>query len=445
MSIMIKHYLFSAVSLLVIFLAASVQASYTYNYTGNAFTSFSSPASWDESMSMSVTFELSGALASNLYFSSIFPTSFSFTDGVNTITDEDVAANPLLHDVTFEISTDSTGVIIDWYVVAESGPGILENIGDNLNRIFTAGSGSTPQDIGTILACTSINPDGGCSATGDWASTLPENPGAWTVTESPAAPVEILLTGVLAANGADSNYLDGATIRVSYQANSTDAPATGIGSRTSSASAFDFFVSIEITSRPDGYEDLSGEWPDIRVDMVNGFTSSGENDGVQFTRAGGGGFLPGESLFVWDWSLDFGADIIFPDRESRTDPYPPEDLSFLFELDQDFMSYVVSAPEVVIASGAMAFYDIHNLTVTNVYGIPGIPLPDGDINDDKQVDVADLLLAMRILNGQKTPSPEEQARWDVSPLVNGVPEPDQQNNLGDYLILQRKVLGDISF
>ena len=72
-------------------------------------------------------------------------------------------------------------------------------------------------------------------------------------------------------------------------------------------------------------------------------------------------------------------------------------------------------------------------------------MPDGDINDDSQVDVADLLLAMRILNGQYIPSPEEQARWDVSPLVNGVPEPDQQNNLGDYLILQRKVLGNISF
>ena len=73
------------------------------------------------------------------------------------------------------------------------------------------------------------------------------------------------------------------------------------------------------------------------------------------------------------------------------------------------------------------------------------PLADGDINDDGQVDAADLVRAMRILNGQYTPSPEEQARWDVAPLVNGVPEPDQQNNLGDYLILQRKVLGIISF
>ena len=70
---------------------------------------------------------------------------------------------------------------------------------------------------------------------------------------------------------------------------------------------------------------------------------------------------------------------------------------------------------------------------------------DGDVNGDDQVDVKDLLLAMRILTRQYIPSQEEQDRWDVAPLVNGVPEPNQQNNLGDYLVLQRKVLGIIDF
>jgi hypothetical protein len=68
-------------------------------------------------------------------------------------------------------------------------------------------------------------------------------------------------------------------------------------------------------------------------------------------------------------------------------------------------------------------------------------IANGDVNGDGQVDVKDLLLAMRILTGQYTPSQEEQSRWDIAPLVNGVPAPDGQNNLGDYLILQRKVLG----
>jgi hypothetical protein len=74
-----------------------------------------------------------------------------------------------------------------------------------------------------------------------------------------------------------------------------------------------------------------------------------------------------------------------------------------------------------------------------------IPPPDGDINIDGQVDVADLLLAMQILNGAYLPTQGEQNRWDVAPLVNGVPQPDQQNNLADYLVLQRKVLDVINF
>lgn len=68
-----------------------------------------------------------------------------------------------------------------------------------------------------------------------------------------------------------------------------------------------------------------------------------------------------------------------------------------------------------------------------------------DLYENSEVDVRDLLLAMQILNGQYIPTQEEQGRWDVAPLVNGVPEPNQQNNMGDYLILQRKVLGIINF
>lgn len=448
MLIVNKLCLFRAIIPLIMCLAASVQASSLYNYIGNAFEAFSSPSSWDGTMNMSVTFELSDTLDPNLSFSSISPVSFSFSDGVNTITDEDVAANPTLYDITFEFSTDSSGVITDWHVVAEHGPGLLENMGDNLVRIFTASSGSTPKDIGIIFTCISINPDGSCSTAGDWASSLPDNPGTWTVSEAPinAGPVEILLTGILSANGSDSDNLDGSSIRVSYQADSTDLPLPGGGGPFSHTNIFDFNVSIDITSRPGGHVDLSGEWPDIPIHMVNNFSLSGENDGARFTRVGGGGILPGVPLYVDSWDIDFGADSIFPDRdELPMSPYPPEDLSFLFNLEQDFTKHVTRTPEVFTSTDGLTFYSINNLTVTNVYGIPGIPVPDGDINNDGQVNVADLLLALRILNNQYTPSLEEQARWDVSPLVSGVPEPDQQNNLGDYLILQRKVLGNISF
>lgn len=72
-------------------------------------------------------------------------------------------------------------------------------------------------------------------------------------------------------------------------------------------------------------------------------------------------------------------------------------------------------------------------------------LANGDINDDGQVNVVDLLLATQILLGSYTPTTEEQARWDVAPLVNGIPVPDSQNTLGDLIVLQQKVLGLIDF
>ncbi len=75
-----------------------------------------------------------------------------------------------------------------------------------------------------------------------------------------------------------------------------------------------------------------------------------------------------------------------------------------------------------------------------------IPLvASGDINNDGQVNAADLLLATRILTGAYIPTREEQERWDVAPLVNGIPEPDSQNTAGDLVVLQRKVLGQIDF
>ncbi len=77
--------------------------------------------------------------------------------------------------------------------------------------------------------------------------------------------------------------------------------------------------------------------------------------------------------------------------------------------------------------------------------IVSAPLADGDVNGDDQVNLADLLLAMRILNGQYTPTQAEQDRWDVAPLVNGVPQPDSQNTTGDYVVLLQKVSGQINF
>ena len=58
---------------------------------------------------------------------------------------------------------------------------------------------------------------------------------------------------------------------------------------------------------------------------------------------------------------------------------------------------------------------------------------NGDVNGDTQVNVADLLLAMRIALGELEPTPEQLVRADMVP--------DGQVNAGDLLRIQQLVLG----
>lgn len=260
-----------------------------------------------------------------------------------------------------------------------------------------------------------------------------------------AEPVEILLSGVLNADGVDSDNLHGSLIQISYQADSADMPATGYAGGSFSRTSFRFNASIGVTSRPGGYEDLYAEWPDLDIDMVNNFTSSGENDEVQFLRLGGGGVLPENTLYIDPWEIDFGDDGIFPDRDLPGTPYPPEDLSFLFNLDQDFTKFVTRTPDVYTTIGGFAFYSIDNLMITNVHGIPETPVPDGDINDDGQVNAGDVLVALRIASGLMAASVEQMGHGDVAPLLDGSPSPDGTINAADILVIQRKALGQLNF
>jgi hypothetical protein len=70
--------------------------------------------------------------------------------------------------------------------------------------------------------------------------------------------------------------------------------------------------------------------------------------------------------------------------------------------------------------------------------------PDGDVNEDGVVDAADLLLAQRALLGEITLTSDQQLHADMAPLQNGIPVPDGVFNLGDVLVIARKVLGLIN-
>ena len=85
--------------------------------------------------------------------------------------------------------------------------------------------------------------------------------------------------------------------------------------------------------------------------------------------------------------------------------------------------------------------------VRNIYGnVGGTELPpDGDVNFDCQVNVADVLLATEAAAGTRILNPAEAAHADVAPLSNGVPSPNGLVDAADVLIITEKSLGKINF
>jgi hypothetical protein len=84
-------------------------ADTTYTYTGNPFTTAVSPYTTNDFISGS--FDLATPLGSNVPLSTISPLSFSFSDGVQTLTN---ATPSILR--TFTIQTDATATLAHWIV-----------------------------------------------------------------------------------------------------------------------------------------------------------------------------------------------------------------------------------------------------------------------------------------------------------------------------------------
>jgi len=68
-------------------------------------------------------------------------------------------------------------------------------------------------------------------------------------------------------------------------------------------------------------------------------------------------------------------------------------------------------------------------------------LANGDLTGDGLVDARDLLLGQQAIIGDTILDDDQLKRGDVAPLVGGVPESDGNFNLGDYLVILRKVTG----
>lgn len=89
-------------------------------------------------------------------------------------------------------------------------------------------------------------------------------------------------------------------------------------------------------------------------------------------------------------------------------------------------------------------FDNDGITDLDEYKI-SIALPDGDLNDDGLVNVLDMLIAQKILNGEILITPLQMAHADVAPLIAGLPTPDFVFNIADMLLITRKATGEITF
>jgi hypothetical protein len=73
------------------------------------------------------------------------------------------------------------------------------------------------------------------------------------------------------------------------------------------------------------------------------------------------------------------------------------------------------------------------------------PLPNGDVNGDGKIDIADALLALRISVGTTNVTNDYLARADVAPLVNGLPTSNGRVDIADASLILQKAVGKITW
>ncbi len=176
-----KSHLFGAVCIcLLISTTTPTVASVVYSYSGNNFNVFSTPTSYDNTMSVTGTVELAAALGNNLVNQSVTPLSFSFSDGVGTLTDAN-AVLPL-----FLFSTDAAGAITSWQVgLADMSP-LPTGFGASTHQIFSTASASSGIDRGRVVTCNAMP----CAIESDYIFDFGQvlnNAGTWSVVPVPTA------------------------------------------------------------------------------------------------------------------------------------------------------------------------------------------------------------------------------------------------------------------
>jgi len=154
------------------FSSFAAQASVTYSYTGNTFSDANPPYTTSDKVTGFIT--LPTALAPNLTsYTTVVPTAFSFSDGVDTITNTTPGAGS-----QFFFKTDASGNITFW--------GATTYVGSTYS--FSISTVNAPGVYGTY----DLSQHGG----GTQAGQSLNNPGTWT-----SAPVPEPEAGALVLAG----------------------------------------------------------------------------------------------------------------------------------------------------------------------------------------------------------------------------------------------------
>lgn len=147
-------------------------AQVTYSYVGNAFSTVFGPYTTSDNIEGSITF--SSALGNNLANENVTAstTSFSFSDGVNTISN--LSPNATFYKNRFILSTDAVGSIVQWDLSMYSGPD-----SSNFVRVISVNAVFSGKpyilDEGAIYAVNHFTGDGyNRGPSGQWVVAIPE-------------------------------------------------------------------------------------------------------------------------------------------------------------------------------------------------------------------------------------------------------------------------------